>query len=99
MLAANLEAEDVTGQIERANLAAAIVEHLVRTNGTADDFVEVVSWFAFAVDLAVVGEWHQHSHHFDRTAEANRVYWDRLYSASSRLLLFARLREHGHRSE
>ena len=71
VLVAGLEAENVA-EIERPDLAAAVVEHLGGANRSADDLVEVIGGLALAVDFGVAGKRHRGSHHLDRAAGSAR---------------------------
>jgi hypothetical protein len=65
MLVANFEAEHVAGQIEGADLTAAIVEHLIRAYAAAHHFVEIFRRLVFAVDFGIARERHRRAHQFD----------------------------------
>ena len=71
MLVADFEAEHVAGQIEGADLTAAIVEHLIRADAAADHFVEIFGRLVFAVDLGVACERHRRAHQLDRGRQAD----------------------------
>ncbi len=62
--------------MERFNLTAAIRKYPVRANGATDDFVEVVSGLAFAINLGAATKLRQRSRLFDWTVEPNRLYLD-----------------------
>ena len=65
MLAADLVPEDIAGQIELADLAAAVGQNLRRADGAADELVKVFGWLVFAVDFAVAGTGHDRAHHVE----------------------------------
>ena len=70
VLVADLEAEHVARQVERADLAAAVVEDLVGAHRAADDLVDVIGRLVLAVDLGVAGERHRRAHQLDRAGES-----------------------------
>ena len=51
---AGIEAEHVARQMERADLAAAVVQQLVGTNRAADHLIDIFGRLAFAVDFLVL---------------------------------------------
>src|ERR1700757_1339911 len=75
MYLASLDAEDITGQIERDDLAPAVVEHPIGTYRTGQHLVEIFGGLVFAIDLGVAGKAHRCTHHGERAiglTSANR---------------------------
>ena len=62
MLLAGLETENVTRQMEAADLPASVDQHLVGPHRSAHDLVEVVRWLVLPVDLAIARKRHQRTH-------------------------------------
>src|ERR1700747_874067 len=66
MYLASLDAEDITGQIERDDLAPAVVEHPIGPYRTGQHLVEIFGGLVFAIDLGVAGKAHRCTHHGER---------------------------------
>ena len=75
VFSAGLEAKDVTGQIERADLAAAVGQHLVGAHCAADDLVEIFGRLGLAVDFGVATKSHLAAHHLERAVEVRLRGW------------------------
>src|ERR1041385_2545382 len=83
MLLARLEAEDLARQIEPADLAAPILEHLVRAHGAADDLVEELGRLGFSEDLDVALERHRRADDRERIVKGRTPSPARLGHARS----------------
>src|SRR5262245_48089407 len=97
MLVADFQTEKIAREVESANLATPIFQHLVGANRPADDLVEVFSRLVLAVDLLIPAERHRRTHQVDRVATFARCRrWQglangRVEGSSSK----CGLREHG----
>jgi hypothetical protein len=66
MNVADLKAEHIAGEVERADLAAAVVEDLIGPYRAADDLVEVFGRLVFSEDLGIAADRHRRGHRLDR---------------------------------
>ena len=69
-----LEPENITGQMKRPDLPAAVDQHLVGPHSAADDFVKVVRRLILAVNLGISSKRHGRAHELDHvgTSAARR---------------------------
>ena len=67
MRLACFDPENVAGQIEGADLAAAVIQHTVGTHTPGDHLVEIFSGLVLAVDLGIAGKAHRGAHQAQRT--------------------------------
>ena len=65
MVVADLNTEEVAGQVELADLAATVVQKLGGSHCSADELVEILGRLVFPVDLRVAGERHWSAHHVE----------------------------------
>jgi hypothetical protein len=65
MLGSGLEAEKIARQIEVADLAATVIEHLVGAHRSTEHLVEKIGGLVLTVDFGVARERHRGAHQFD----------------------------------
>ncbi len=63
----NFESEKIARQIEGADLAPAIVEHLVGPHAAAEHLVQIFGFFVLSVDFGIARKRHGRAHDVDLT--------------------------------
>ena len=60
------DAEDIAGQIERADLATAVIQQAVGSHCAGNDLIEILGGLMLAINFVVAGKSHRRAHQAQR---------------------------------